>query len=175
MGNTANKQMICEVLMEAVKTDKNIVALCSDSRGSASLAPFAKEFPQQFVEMGIAEQSLVSTAAGMARCGLRPFAASPASFLSTRSMEQVKVDVTVRIQPAEGSDRETVAAGVEAAVRNWFSGERLGKPVLLAQLYSLVFSCGGVANCKLAAPADDVEIAAHQLPVLGTLTVEELT
>ena len=43
--------------------------------------------------MGIAEQSLVSTAAGMARCGLRPFAASPASFLSTRSMEQVKVDV----------------------------------------------------------------------------------
>lgn len=56
-------------------------------------APFAKEFPEQFVEMGIAEQSLVSTAAGMARCGLRPFAASPASFLSTRSMEQVKVDV----------------------------------------------------------------------------------
>ncbi len=43
--------------------------------------------------MGIAEQSLVSTAAGMAWCGLRPFAASPASFLSTRSMEQVKVDV----------------------------------------------------------------------------------
>ena len=95
--------------------------------------------------------------------------------VQVRAPEQVKVDVTVRIQPAEGSDRETVAAGVEAAVRNWFSGERLGKPVLLAQLYSLVFSCGGVANCKLAAPADDVEIAAHQLPVLGTLTVEELT
>ena len=95
--------------------------------------------------------------------------------VQVRAPEQVKVDVTVRIQPAEGSDRETVAAGVEAAVRNWFSGERLGKPVLLAQLYSLVFSCGGVANCKLAAPADDVEIAAHQLTVLGTLTVEELT
>ncbi|WP_367575615.1 transketolase family protein [Acutalibacter caecimuris] len=43
--------------------------------------------------MGIAEQSLVSTAAGMARCGMKPYAASPASFLSTRSMEQVKVDV----------------------------------------------------------------------------------
>ena len=95
--------------------------------------------------------------------------------VQVRAPEQVKVDVTVRIQPAEGSDRETVAAGVEAAVRNWFSGERLGKPVLLAQLYSLVFSCGGVGNCKLAAPADDVEIAAHQLTVLGTLTVEELT
>lgn len=94
MSNTIpNRQVICQVLLEHAKEDKTITVLCSDSRGSASLAPFAKEFPQQFVEMGIAEQSLVSTAAGMARCGLRPFAASPASFLSTRSMEQVKVDV----------------------------------------------------------------------------------
>ena len=37
MGKTANKQMICEVLMEAAKEDKDIVALCSDSRGSGSL------------------------------------------------------------------------------------------------------------------------------------------
>lgn len=88
-----NRQVICQVLLDRAKEDKAITVLCSDSRGSASLAPFAKEFPEQFVEMGIAEQSLVSTAAGMARCGLRPFAASPASFLSTRSMEQVKVDV----------------------------------------------------------------------------------
>ena len=94
MCNTIpNRQVICQVLLEHAKEDKTITVLCSDSRGSASLAPFAEEFPQQFVEMGIAEQSLVSTAAGMARCGLRPFAVSPASFLSTRSMEQVKVDV----------------------------------------------------------------------------------
>lgn len=94
MSNTIpNRQVICQVLLEHAKEDPQLAVLCSDSRGSASLAPFAKEFPQQFVEMGIAEQSLVSTAAGMARCGMRPFAASPASFLSTRSMEQVKVDV----------------------------------------------------------------------------------
>lgn len=95
--------------------------------------------------------------------------------VQVRAPEQVKVDVAIRLQPAEGSSLETAAAGVEAAVRSWFSGERLGKPVLLAQLYSLIFACDGVANCRLAAPADDVEIAAHQLPVLGTLTVEELT
>lgn len=94
MSNTIpNRQVICQVLLEHAKEDPQLAVLCSDSRGSASLAPFAKEFPQQFVEMGIAEQSLVSTAAGMARCGMHPFAASPASFLSTRSMEQVKVDV----------------------------------------------------------------------------------
>ncbi len=94
MSNTIpNRQVICQVLMEQAKEDKNITVLCSDSRGSASLAPFAQAYPEQFVEVGIAEQNLVSMAAGMARCGLRPFAASPASFLSTRSMEQVKVDV----------------------------------------------------------------------------------
>lgn len=94
MSNTIpNRQVICQVLMEQAKDDKTITVLCSDSRGSASLAPFAQAYPEQFVEVGIAEQNLVSMAAGMARCGLRPFAASPASFLSTRSMEQVKVDV----------------------------------------------------------------------------------
>jgi transketolase len=88
-----NRQVICDVLLEHAKEDRDIVVLCSDSRGSASLSGFAEAFPTQFFEMGIAEQSLVSTAAGLARGGKKPFAASPACFLSTRSMEQVKVDV----------------------------------------------------------------------------------
>lgn len=92
MNNIPNRQAICEVLMEKAKEDKDIVVLCSDSRGSASLAPFANEYPKQFVEVGIAEQNLVSIAAGLAKCGKKPFAASPACFLSTRSYEQAKVD-----------------------------------------------------------------------------------
>ena len=87
-----NRQAICDTLMEAAKTDKDIVVLCSDSRGSASLTPFANAFPEQFVEMGIAEQDLVSVAAGLASCGKKAFAASPACFLSTRSYEQAKID-----------------------------------------------------------------------------------
>lgn len=93
MNRVANKQEICDVLMERAKTDRNIVVLCSDSRGSASLTPFAEAFPEQFVEVGIAEQDLVSISAGMAKAGKRPFAASPACFLSARSFEQVKIDV----------------------------------------------------------------------------------
>lgn len=93
MNKIPNRQAICDVLMEKVKTDKDIVVLCSDSRGSASLAPFAKEYPDHFVETGIAEQNLVSISAGLAKCGKKPFAASPACFLSTRSYEQCKVDV----------------------------------------------------------------------------------
>ena len=92
MNKIPNRQAICEVLMEKAKTDRDIVVLCSDSRGSASLAPFANAFPEQFVEIGIAEQNLVSIAAGLAKCGKKSFAASPACLLSTRSYEQCKVD-----------------------------------------------------------------------------------
>lgn len=93
MDKIANKQMICEVLMEAAKEDKDIVALCSDSRGSGSFTPFADSYPEQFVETGIAEQNLVSISAGLAKCGKKAYAVSPACFLSTRSYEQCKVDV----------------------------------------------------------------------------------
>lgn len=92
MNKIPNRQAMCDVLIEKAKTDKDIVVLCSDSRGSASMTPFANTYPEQFVEAGIAEQSLVSIAAGLAKCGKKPFAASPACFLSTRSMEQAKVD-----------------------------------------------------------------------------------
>lgn len=93
MAKIANKQVICDVLVEAGKKDKDVVALCSDSRGSASFTAFANELPEQFVETGIAEQNLVSISAGLAKCGKKPYAASPACFLSTRSYEQCKVDV----------------------------------------------------------------------------------
>ncbi len=88
-----NRQAICEALMAHAKTDRDIVVLCSDSRGSASMTPFFNAFPEQSVEVGIAEQDLIGIAAGLASCGKKPFAFSPASFVSTRSYEQCKVDV----------------------------------------------------------------------------------
>ncbi|HAG68491.1 MAG TPA: transketolase [Lachnospiraceae bacterium] len=93
MNNIPNRKMICDVLMQEAEKDKDIVVLCSDSRGSASLAPFFEAFPEQSIEVGIAEQNLVSISAGLASCGKKPFAASPASFITTRSYEQCKVDV----------------------------------------------------------------------------------
>ncbi|WP_313154745.1 transketolase family protein [Lacrimispora sp.] len=92
MNKIPNRQAICETLLMQAKEDPDIIVLCSDSRGSASLAPFAQAYPQQFVETGIAEQNLVSISAGLAKCGKKAFAASPACFLSTRSYEQAKID-----------------------------------------------------------------------------------
>ncbi|MBQ5959286.1 MAG: transketolase family protein [Firmicutes bacterium] len=87
-----NRQAICDTLMAAAADDRNVVALCSDSRGSASMTPFFNAFPQQSIEVGIAEQNLVSISAGLAKCGKKPYAFSPACFLSTRSYEQAKID-----------------------------------------------------------------------------------
>jgi transketolase len=89
----ANRQAISEVLLELANENKDILVLTSDSRGSASLVEFGKELPDQIIEVGIAEQNLVGIAAGLAASGKKPIVASPACFLSMRSIEQIKVDV----------------------------------------------------------------------------------
>lgn len=93
MNKITNRQVICETLLAAAKEDQDIIVACSDSRGSGSMTAFFEQFPAQSVEVGIAEQDLVSISAGLAACGKKVFAVSPACFLSTRSYEQAKVDV----------------------------------------------------------------------------------
>ncbi|GAA4860078.1 transketolase C-terminal domain-containing protein [Paenibacillus vulneris] len=88
-----NRQALCETLLELARQDRDIMVLASDSRGSAAMAPFASAYPEQFVEVGIAEQNIVGIAAGLAHSGKKPFVTSPACFLSMRSIEQIKVDV----------------------------------------------------------------------------------
>ena len=92
MSKTACKKIICEELCARAAHDKDIVVLCSDSRGSAGMSGFFEMYPSRAFEVGIAEQDIVSIAAGMAASGKKPFVFSPASFLTSRSYEQVKVD-----------------------------------------------------------------------------------
>ena len=93
MSKLSCKEAIANRLLELAQNDRDIVVVSSDSRGSASLTKFADTLPQQFVEVGIAEQNLVAIAAGLAACGKKVFAVAPASFLSARAIEQIKVDV----------------------------------------------------------------------------------
>ena len=93
MNKVTNRQVICDTLLGAAKEDQDIIVVCSDSRGSGSMTAFFEQYPAQSVEVGIAEQDLVSISAGLAACGKKVFAVSPACFLSTRSYEQAKVDV----------------------------------------------------------------------------------
>ncbi len=92
VGKT-NLEVFAETLMELAETDPDLLVVTSDSRGSGKLVPFAERFPGQLVEVGIAEQNLVGVAAGLASTGKRVFAVSPACFLATRALEQIKNDV----------------------------------------------------------------------------------
>ncbi|MEN8906824.1 MAG: transketolase C-terminal domain-containing protein [Clostridiales bacterium] len=93
MNKIPNRKVVNDTLMKYAKNNSDIVVLTSDSRGSAMLGPFASAYPDQFIETGIAEQSIVGVSAGLASVGKIPFVASPACFLSMRSVEQIKVDV----------------------------------------------------------------------------------
>jgi len=93
MNKIANRQVVCDTLVQLAANDRDIMVLASDSRGSAAMGPFVEAYEQQFVEVGIAEQNIVGISAGLAHSGKKPFVASPACFLSMRSIEQIKVDV----------------------------------------------------------------------------------
>lgn len=80
-------------LLEAGQKDKNVVALCADLTESTKMNEFAKSFPERFVEMGIAEQNLVTVAAGMALAGKTPFISSYAAFSPGRNWEQIRTTV----------------------------------------------------------------------------------
>ncbi len=82
-----------ETLLEMARKDPLIMAVTSDAKGSVTLGEFEKCLPEQFLELGIAEQNTVGVSAGLARCGKRPFVCGPASFYSARAIEQVKNDV----------------------------------------------------------------------------------
>jgi len=96
-----NLEVFCDTLVELASTDETIIAVTSDSRGSSRLVPFAEKYPDQIVEVGIAEQNLVGVAAGLTSTGKKVFASSPACFLSTRSLEQIKNDVAYSDYPVK--------------------------------------------------------------------------
>jgi transketolase len=87
------RKAVTDLLVERASSDKRIVALTSDARGSAVLGEFAETHPERFIEVGIAEQNEVGIAAGLSLTGKVPFVCAPACFLSARSYEQVKVDL----------------------------------------------------------------------------------
>lgn len=80
-------------LKEAGQRDKNVVALCADLTGSTKTNFFADEFPERFVQCGIAEQNMASVASGMAAMGKIPFIAGYAMFSPGRSWEQVRTTI----------------------------------------------------------------------------------
>jgi transketolase len=79
-----------EGLMELAKEDPNVVLVCADSVLAVKAKPFIEAYPDRFFEVGIAEQNAAACAAGLASCGLTPFFATYAGFITMRACEQVR-------------------------------------------------------------------------------------
>jgi transketolase len=105
----ANLDVFSETVRELARKDPSLLVVTSDSRGSGKLVPFAEEFPEQIVEVGIAEQNLVGVAAGLASTHRPVFAVSPSCFLTARSLEQIKNDVAY-------SDNRVTLIGISSGV-----------------------------------------------------------
>jgi len=88
-------------LKTAGETNKNIVALCADLTDSTKMSEFKEAFPERFIEMGIAEQNLVTVASGLARAGKIPFTSSYAAFSPGRNWEQIRTTIALNDQPVK--------------------------------------------------------------------------
>ncbi|MEI7463531.1 MAG: transketolase family protein, partial [Candidatus Taylorbacteria bacterium] len=90
-----------EGIMKAAKIDRNIVALCADLTESLQLDKFKKKYPDRFIEIGVAEQNLVTVASGMAASGKIPFVGSYAVFSPGRNWEQIRTTVCYNNLPVK--------------------------------------------------------------------------
>lgn len=88
-------------LKAAGAANDQIVALCADLTDSTKISDFANEFPERFIEIGIAEQNLVTVASGLARAGKIPFTSSYAAFSPGRNWEQIRTTIALNDQPVK--------------------------------------------------------------------------
>ena len=88
-------------LRAAGEADERVVALCADLTESVQMHHFKEAFPERFIQIGIAEQNLVTVAAGLARAGKIPFASSYAAFSPGRNWEQIKTTSCINDQPVK--------------------------------------------------------------------------
>jgi transketolase len=140
---TSNLEAFAATLLELARHDRDILVVTSDSRGSGRLAPFVNAFPEQIIEVGIAEQNLVGISAGLAASGKKVFAVSPACFLTARALEQIKNDVCY-------SDRPVKVVGISAGVSYGALGSTHHSLHDFAALRA-------IHNIRIVAPADNLE------------------
>ncbi|MBI5139655.1 transketolase family protein [Candidatus Nomurabacteria bacterium] len=90
-----------EGLLKAGEENKNIVALCADLTESTQMVLFKEKFPERFVEIGVAEQNLVTVSSGMAAMGKIPFCSSYAMFSPGRNWEQIRTTIAYNDRPVK--------------------------------------------------------------------------
>lgn len=130
-------------LKAAGERNPDIVGLCADLVESVQMHLFAEAFPQRYIEVGIAEQNLVSVAAGMARAGKVPFVASYAAFSPGRNWEQIKTMTALNEQPVK--------------IVGAHSGSTVGPDGATHQMFEDIALMRVMPNMVVVCPGDGVE------------------
>jgi transketolase len=130
-------------LVEAGKKDENVVVLCADLTDSTRSSYFKEQFPDRFVEIGVAEQLLVTVAAGMANYGKIPFISSYAVFSPGRNWEQIRTSVAL-------NDVCVIIAGAHAGIS-------VGPDGATHQALEDIATMRSMPNMVVIVPADAIE------------------
>ncbi len=130
-------------LKAAGEADERVVALCADLTDSTQMSKFKEAFPERFVEIGVAEQNLVTVASGMARAGKIPFTSSYAAFSPGRNWEQIRTTICLNDQPV-------VVVGSHAGVS-------VGPDGATHQMLEDIALMRVLPNMVVIAPGDSVE------------------
>jgi len=88
-------------LLAAGEKDENIVGACADLTGSTAMNMFAEKFPERYIEIGVAEQNLVTVGAGLSAMGKLPFVSSYAAFCPGRCWEQIRTTICLNQRPVK--------------------------------------------------------------------------
>ena len=130
-------------LLEAGKQNDNVVAACADLTESTQMGLFKEAFPERFVEVGVAEQNLVTVGAGLAAMGKIPFVSSYAAFSPGRNWEQIRTTICM-------NDRPVKIVGSHAGVS-------VGPDGATHQMLEDIAMMRVLPNMVVVAPGDSIE------------------
>ena len=161
-----------EGLVLAGEENEQVVALCADLTESTRIEGFAKKFPERFVEVGVAEQNLVTVAAGMAAAGKIPFTASYATFSPGRNWEQIRTTVCYNDMPVKivGS-HAGVTVGPDGATHQALEDislmRSLPNMIVVSPADSIEARKATIALARLAKPCY-IRLSREKIPVVTT-------
>ena len=139
----ATRQSYGEALVELGKENENVVVLDADLAGATKTNMFAKEIPERFFDMGIAEQDMIATAAGFATCGKIPFASTFAVFAAGRAYDQIRNSICY--------------PNLNVKVCATHCGITVGEDGATHQMLEDLNLMRGLPNMTVISPADDTE------------------
>ncbi len=159
-------------LLAAGEADKSIVGICADLTESTQMHLFAEKFPERFVQVGVAEQDLVTVASGMAAMGKMPFTSSYAMFSPGRNWEQIRTTIAYNDQPVVivGSHAGISVGpdgGTHQALEDIALMRVLPRMIVLAPCDSVEAKKATMALAKLKKPAY-LRLAREKSPIITT-------